>query len=57
MFVNVATKSVQHAMPPYKVDNFVILIMAIDVYGDMHHLNTLNVLNVSNNDWKGNLKV
>ena len=31
--------------------NFVTLIMAIDLYeGIMHHLNVLNVLNVSNND-------
>ena len=32
--------------------------MAIDLYaGIMYHLNVLNVLNVSNNDWKWNLKV
>ena len=39
-------------------DNFVTLNMAIDLYeGIMHHLNVLNVLNVSNNDGKWNLKV
>ena len=38
--------------------NFVTLIMAIDSYeGIMHHLTVLNVLNVSNNDGKWNLKV
>ena len=32
--------------------------MAIDLYeGIMHHLNVLNVLNVSNNDGMWNLKV
>ena len=32
--------------------------MAIDLYADiMYHFNELNVLNVSNNDWKLNLKV
>ena len=32
--------------------------MAIDLYADiMFHLNELNVLNVSNNDWKWNYKV
>ena len=32
--------------------------MAIDLYeGIMHHLNVLNVSNVSNNDGKWNLKV
>ena len=32
--------------------------MAIDLYeGIMHHLNALNVLNVSNNDGVWNLKV
>ena len=32
--------------------------MAIDLYeGIMHHLNALNVSNVSNNDGKWNLKV
>ena len=35
-----------------------ILIMAIDLYeGIMHHLNVLNVLNVSNNVGKWNLKL
>ena len=38
--------------------NFVPIIMAIDLYeGIMHRLNVLNVLNVSNNDGKWNLKV
>ena len=33
-------------------------MVAIDLYeGIMHHLNVLNVLNVSNNDGKLNLKV
>ena len=32
--------------------------MAFDLYASiMYHLNVLNVLNVSNNDWKWNLKV
>ena len=31
--------------------------MAIDLYGGiMRHLNALNVLDMSNNDWKSNLK-
>ena len=35
----------------YDLYNIVTLIMAIDLYeGIMHHLNVLNVLNVSNND-------
>ena len=39
-------------------DDFVTLIMDIDLYeGIMHHLNVLNVLNVSNNDGKWNLKL
>ena len=34
-----------------QADHFVTLIMAIDLYeGIMHHLNVLNVFNVSNKD-------
>ena len=35
----------------FSFDDFVTLIMAIDLYkGIMHQLNVLNELNVSNND-------
>ena len=41
-----------------EVDNFVILIMVIDLSGNnMNHFNVVNVSNVANNDLKWNAKV